>query len=438
MMKKLGIGLLVVALAFFTFLWVKKGKIEDKLTALLHNQPVQIEQLSIGFLPLPNLSLQNVKYTINKHHQLNAERLNIQLNWWSVLQGEPEVSMIKIENGTLWREAIPLLKNINSTIKSAQFSLTQISTLIEQYKNREARDTLWPKISVELSAVNRENDQFNLQIDQLTTTPNAINWHNLQAELKLQNKRLFNTQQLVIYAQNGTLNQFEQHYKVRTDLTLNKLQFNHVEGWIDWRSNIEGTLKLIGSNGENADLFISPNSFQLIGKQLPLQPVLETFNIPVLVTGKVDAQVQLFTNNFLPYQGEILAEITNGTVNGLNLLELIRQYAPINYDEDKLSQEKTTTWFERLAMHFYWEPTRLQIKKTELIHPRFVVHSVGNIDLIHGQCDVNSEISLNDTQYANLRLPVHFFGDCKSPQYKVKFNRAFREQLKEFIREKLK
>ncbi|MDY6214922.1 hypothetical protein [Actinobacillus porcinus] len=437
MMKKLGIGLLVVALAFFTFLWVKKGKIEDKLTALLHNKSVRVEQFSLGLFPSPRLSLQNVEYAINVHNQLTADRLSIQLNWWEVLQGEPEVSMIQIENGALWREAVLLLKNINSTIKPTQLSLTQLPTLIEQYKMGGSGVTLLPKMSVVFSALNGENDQFKLQIEQLTTAQNALNWRNLQVELELKNKRLFNTQQLKFYAKNGALNWLESRYQVRTDLALNQLQFSHVDGWIDW-ADTEGTLKLIGLNGEKADLFFSPNTFQLIGKQLSVQPFLETFNIPVLVTGKVETKVQLLAKNFLPYQGEILADITEGTVNGLNLLELIRQYAPINYDEDKLSQEKTMTRFEHLVTHFYWEPTRLQIKATELIHPRFVVRSVGDIDLVHGQCNVNSDISVNDARYNALRLPVHFFGDCKSPQYKVKFNRTFRDQLKEFIREKLK
>ena len=58
MVKKLGIGLLIVALAFFAFMVVQKGKLEEKLTALLQSKDVQVERSDVNLLPSPSIELQ--------------------------------------------------------------------------------------------------------------------------------------------------------------------------------------------------------------------------------------------------------------------------------------------------------------------------------------------------------------------------------------------
>lgn len=446
MMKKLGIGLLVVALAFFTFLWVKKGKIEDKLTALLHDAQVSAKSISINIFPLPNVTLDLVKFKTVQQSYVNVEHVKVNFDWATLFFGN-NIESIEFTNVEFGQENKVTLKNVSGELQLMNLAPESAGKWLADYQ--KGIHLKWknpPSFILQISAKTASDDEIFTHIKG-SLHGNEIVFSSSSTLIKFHQKHLFNAEKIQIEAGKGSISFGQDFYsavfdgvKINQSLLISAhFQARKAQTWrgyLRFNSFHPAEHSELTVQFENSDK--GQTNYLLNGWNLDTEAWLKTFNIPTVVSGRANFNARLMSNSMLPMEGELQAEIKDGTISGLNLLELIRQYAPINYDEDKLSQEKTTTWFERLAMHFYWEPTRLQIKKTELIHPRFVVHSVGNIDLIHGQCDVNSEISLNDIHYANLRLPVHFFGDCKSPQYKVKFNRAFRDQLKEFIKEKLK
>ena len=438
MVKKLGIGLLIVALAFFAFMLVQKGKLEEKLTALLQSKNVQVERSAVNLLPSPSIELQKIRYGLNENYHLSADNLNLNLSWWGILTAHSEIADIQLNNGTVFADSIIKLKAINGTITPIDFSLSELPILIEQHKAEESWENIIPKVQLNLSVLTEQDDKLTLKASQLGVMKNELHWQDLQAELALNNRRLFNTNKLAITAKNGSVNWLDNNYNIRTDLAINQLQFKQLEGDFETQPDIQGHAILFGMNGEHVEFVFSPLSLMLKSEQFPLQPLLDTFNIPVLITGKVNGEARLFAEDYFPTEGEIRAEVTGGELNGLNLLELVSQYAPINYDDEQLKQKTNSTHFDRIFTHFYWKPTELYIKNTELFHQRFIVHSAGNIDLTNGKCDVNAEIAVNDRRFDLLKLPVHFFGDCQSPQYKVEFDRTFRDQLREFIKEKLR
>ena len=54
------------------------------------------------------------------------------------------------------------------------------------------------------------------------------------------------------------------------------------------------------------------------------------------------------------------------------------------------------------------------------------------------QCDIRLNIGMSNPKYRELSLPMHFFDTCYSPQYKIEVNKNFREQLKDYIKQRIK
>ena len=81
---------------------------------------------------------------------------------------------------------------------------------------------------------------------------------------------------------------------------------------------------------------------------------------------------------------------------------------------------------------------QLHAEKIELKTPALFGLGNGIIDLNHMQCDVSLTLRSTDERYQNLALPIRFFGNCYSPQYKFSFTKEFRRQLIDVIKEKLR
>lgn len=446
MMKKLGIGLLVVALAFFTFVLVQKGKIEDKLTALLHDAQVSAKSISINIFPSPSVVLDVVRFKTAQQSYVSAEHVKVNFDWATFFFGN-NIESIEFTNIEVGQENGVTLKNASGELQLMNLSPEAAAKWLADYqKGVQLKWKNPPGFVLQMSAKTASDDEIIAHVKG-SLHGNEVVFSRSSALIEFHQKRLFNAEKVQIEAGKGSISLGQDSYsavfdgvKINQSLLISAhfqaqkaptwhgdLQFNtfHPAEHSELRVQFERS-----NNGQTNYLFN--------GWNLDTETWLKAFNIPTLVSGQANFKARLMSDSMLPMEGEIQAEIKDGVISGLSLLELISQYVPINYNEEQLQQKETSTKFEHFEAHFHWNPAMLQIENAELRHPRFVVRSVGDIDLVHGQCNVNSDISVNDARYDALRLPVHFFGDCKSPQYKVKFNRTFRDQLKEFIREKLK
>ena len=206
MVKKLGIGLLIVALAFFAFMVVQKGKLEEKLTALLQSKDVQVERSDVNLLPSLSIELQKIRYGLNENYQLSADNLSLNLSWWGILTAHSEIADIQVNNGVVFADSIIKLKAINGTITPIDFSLSELPILIEQHKADESWENIIPKVQLDLSVLTEQDDKLTLKASQLGVMKNELHWQDLQAELALNNRRLFNTDKLAITAKNGSVN----------------------------------------------------------------------------------------------------------------------------------------------------------------------------------------------------------------------------------------
>ncbi|WP_116632420.1 hypothetical protein [Pasteurella langaaensis] len=447
MMKKIGMGLSLIALAFFAFGVVQKGKIEENLTALLANSGVSVRHASINWLPSPNISLDSVQYESQQNQVINAEQIRVNLPWLDLLRGKVSLQDIVIVNGEFLANGEPIFQKMNGELKLDSLSFDTTAKWLSAYQKGNPLELAEPPhIVLSLRAENAEQDQFTLNVNGILRDK-AMALSPSELRVEFHQKRLFNTDKLVLKIAKGNIDFAPEHsfsaslenIQVNDSLDLSSLsaQFNQTKFW-------QGQIEIASAGNGQLNIQFNENSQRenneilLTGKNLNTKEWLNAFNIPALILGNADLNAHLWAKNYVPVKGEVQAEIENGTISGLNLLALISQYLPVNYDEETIKSSLASTTFDKVVMDFTWMPESLLVHQADIFHPYFIAHNDGEIELKAGHCDFQTLLALNNPRYKNLKLPIHFFGDCQSPQYQVKFDRTFRDQLKNFLKEKLK
>lgn len=188
----------------------------------------------------------------------------------------------------------------------------------------------------------------------------------------------------------------------------------------------------------NVDFYRQQNGYAFVGKNIDIYTFWGALDIRSIISGRgaLSGAVQ-FENSQLP-MGELAFEIKQGTINGINLLTLASQHFPINYDEQRLEAKQMNTHFENANAVMLWDQQRLLVKRLNIESSTLILTGNGKVGLIDGQCDFYTQLKLNNSKYQQLNLPIHFFGDCHSPQYKVHINKELRNQLKEMIKQRLR
>ena len=172
------------------------------------------------------------------------------------------------------------------------------------------------------------------------------------------------------------------------------------------------------------------------GKNFLTERLLTLLNLPKALTGTTDFNIRLAFNNSELIQGTFDFNARDGEILGMNLLDLATQYWPINYRDD-LSKRRMSTAFERLDSQLSLDNNLLRVNKFNLITPELLGRGNGLINLHTMQCDAILNLSSADEKYKDFTLPIRFFDSCYSPQYKIEFNKFFRKQLKDLLKEKL-
>ena len=117
---------------------------------------------------------------------------------------------------------------------------------------------------------------------------------------------------------------------------------------------------------------------------------------------------------------------------------MVAQYFPINYNNDFLKNKELNTRFEQFYLQLFLQQNQLIAEKIELKTPALLGQGKGIIDLNRMEYNVDINLNSTDQRYQNLTLPINFFGNCNSPQYKINFTKKFRHQLIDAIKEKLR
>lgn len=447
MMKKTGIGFLVIVFAFFALGYVQKGKIERKLTALLQDNCIQVAQFHVNWLPSPSIDLTQAVYS-TQDISLSAQQIRLNLNWWGLISGQSEIDVLHLEKGEVRSNSSGNFHQIYISIKPKNLKLASLPALLAQYRQGSVLPDITPELLINVTGLNEQEDSLTFE-GTVNPISSGIRLNNVTATIQLKKRRLFNSERIAFSWKNGEILRLAQegYYAVNlTNAAFNNVDLNDMNARIQTEPWINGVIKFpsisdkgwLSVNIESQSTRSARYHLMISGRHLALEDWLQAFDIPDLISGDMDVDADLFSSNTLPQRGLFSGQVSGGKLKGVELVSLISQYVPINYDETALNNKNNETSFDLFKMQFQWDPEGIRVDNIRLLHRYFTAKSQGYVDLTAGSCDFMTYISSNEERYRGLTLPVHFFGDCKSPQYKVKFNQNFRRQLKDFLREKFR
>ena len=397
-MKKIALMTLVVMLAIFAFFYVQLNKLESAVSAKLAQYETVFQHFSIGFFPQPYVSFEGVK-----HNQISIEKLKGKFNFSALISGNLQLTQLDIQH----------IRFSDNALNSAD-------------------------IHMHFSDFNLDNFQ---QDRVLFNGPQSLmlEWDKpLYGDLQRFHFR-FNKGEISRFAENDFAVVFE-------DAELNQQPLGTLRAEVDLSKYTKYVIADIISDCDlvciaHLDYTSDPDqsAVSFRGKNYPIERLLALFNFPNTLTGNTDFDI---TAEFVQSQikaGKFYFSAHEGELSGVNLLALVGQYLPINWNEAELKQkDKIKTPYEKLVTSFTLNESKLKIDRITLKTTALLGQGSGQVDLNAMQCDIHLNLSLANEKYADLSLPIHFFDSCYSPQYELLINKDFRNKIKELIKRKLK
>ena len=394
-MKKLALGVGIVALAIFSFLYIQLYRVQNSIDKQLAQQNIAVQSVNLSLFP-PALSLKNIKTT-----QFSVQNIEAKLNFLPLFYGNTKLHSLNLQQITLNQNA---QNSANISMDLAPFSLNQLLSQ-KVMLNGESH------IRIEFDKPIYENKTFNFA---------------------------FNKANLDFSKVKSALIQF-------VDASLNNQPLGYMETHADFTSPRQHIVTYIKPQCNNDCLAVlkyqqidNQSAVNFSGKTFPVKRLFALLNLPEVLSGHADFNIDLAFLHSQPIQGKLNILAQNGEILGLNLLDMVSQYFPINYNGDLLQNKELNTRFEQFYLQLFLQQNQLIAEKIELKTPALLGQGKGIIDLNRMECNVDINLHSTDQRYQNLTLPINFFGNCNSPQYKINFTKKFRHQLIDAIKEKLR
>ncbi|WP_204281434.1 hypothetical protein, partial [Moraxella catarrhalis] len=106
------------------------------------------------------------------------------------------------------------------------------------------------------------------------------------------------------------------------------------------------------------------------------------------LSGHADFDLDFSFSSSALIQGKLNFLAQNGEILGVNLLDMVAQYFPINYNNDLLKNKELNTRFEQFYLQLSLQQHQLQAEKIELKTPALLGQGKGIIDLNRMECNV--------------------------------------------------
>ena len=397
-MKKIALMTLIVLLAIFAFFYVQLNKLESAVSAKLAQYETVFQHFSIGFFPQPYVSFERVK-----HNQISIEKLKGKFNFSALISGNLQLTQLDIQHIRFSDNA---LNSADIHMHFSDFNLDNFQQDRVQFNGPQSLTLEWDKP--------------------------------LYGDLQRFHFR-FNKGEISRFAENDFAVVFE-------DAELNQQPLGTLRAEVDLSKYTKYVIADIISDCDfvciaHLDYASYPDqsAVSFRGKNYPIERLLALFNFPNTLTGNTDFDI---TAEFVQSQikaGKFYFSAHEGELSGVNLLALVGQYLPINWNEAELKQkDKIKTPYEKLVTSFTLNESKLKIDRITLKTTALLGQGSGQVDLNAMQCDIHLNLSLANEKYADLSLPIHFFDSCYSPQYELLINKDFRNKIKELIKRKLK
>ncbi len=397
-MKKIALMTLVVMLAIFAFFYVQLNKLESAVSAKLAQYETVFQHFSIGFFPQPYVSFEGVK-----HNQISIEKLKGKFNFSALISGNLQLTQLDIQHIRFSDNA---LNSADMHIHFSDFNLDNFQPDRVLFNGPQSLMLEWDKP--------------------------------LYGDLKRFHFR-FNKGEISRFTENDFAVVFE-------DAELNQQPLGTLRAEVDLSKYTKYVIADIISDCDfvciaHLDYASYPDqsAVSFRGKNYPIERLLALFNFPNTLTGNTDFDI---TAEFVQSQikaGKFYFSAHEGELSGVNLLALVGQYLPINWNEAELKQkDKIKTPYEKLVTSFTLNESQLKIDRITLKTSTLLGQGSGQVDLNAMQCDIHLNLRLANEKYADLSLPIHFFDNCYSPRYELQINKDFRKKIKELIKLKLK
>ncbi|OOF39090.1 hypothetical protein BKK47_07495 [Rodentibacter mrazii] len=396
-MKKIAIGLLIVLVAIFAFLYIQLQQAKTQLTEQLARHNIQVKSLDFNLIPQPYFSIEQLNY-----HEIFLKYIEGKLAFLPLIIGDPELEQLTINQAKIGEKA---LNSAKITMNFSDFPLKKLLAKDIPFNGKN-------HLSIELEKpIYGRNTGFNLSFNKGNITLNQGNESLFQIDgVSLNGQAL---DYIEVHANFSKPQKMLAAYikPVCTTDCLAVLKFNSLA---------------------------QKSAVKFSGKNFPMERLLTLLSFPNTMTGTTDFNIQLAFAQSELIQGQFDFNARDGELLGINLLNLLSQYLPINYNDELLQGKSINTAYQTVISSLSLENNLLTVNKISLKTPALLGEGNGAIDLHTMQCDINLTLSTTDEKYKKLKLPIRFFDSCYSPQYKLELNKDFRKQLKDLIKEKLK
>ena len=388
-MKKFALSVGIVALAIFSFLYIQLYRVQSSIGEQLAQQNIAVQSVNLSLFP-PALSLKNIKTT-----QFSVQKLEAKLNFLPLFYGNAKQQITLNQNTQ---------NSANISMDLAPFSLNQLLSQKVMLNGASY-------IRIEFDKPIYGNKTFNFT---------------------------FNKANLNFSKPTSALIQF-------VDASLNNQPLGYIETHADFTSPRQQMVTYIKPLCDNDCLAVlkyqqidNQSAVNFSGKYFPVKRLFALLNLPEVLSGHADFNIDFTFLHSQLIQGKLNILAKNGEILGVNLLDMVSQYFPINYNGDLLQNKELNTRFEQFYLQLFLQQNQLIAEKIELKTPALLGQGKGIIDLNRMECNVDINLHSTDQRYQNLTLPINFFGNCSSPQYKINFTKKFRHQLIDAIKEKLR
>lgn len=424
----------IIALSVFGIYQMNTSSLEQKITDSLHQiHGLKFKQTTLSYFPTPHLILSNPEYH-DKHWVLSAEQLDLEFSWRSLLGFVPKVTQLSLSGGELRASA------------SNFESINRLHNIAVRLDNIEAG---YHQADLNLSANSADSDQLQL-VARANRFANGVGLHNVRLTLEMAQGTLLNNRMLTLQSEALSLSKQQVNQKTLWQLVLQQAQLNDLllqkalihyypSANTDFEPHFQAKLEPQQGGQFNVDVsLLEENRLRLSGQKLALEPLLVFLQLPTLLGGTVDFDGEAVYQKHVLAQGRVHLHVTDGALNGLDLLDLISQYYPIRQGA-KHYTDRLKTPFEYVDMGLNWDKGVLSVQQIEAYGKDLKLNGKGEITLADFNCRFQGWLASTNSAYSQYQLPISLFGPCRSPQYQINLDRTLgKQQLKQLLKEKLK
>ena len=315
-MKKFALGVGIVALAIFSFLYIQLYRVQSSIDEQLAQQNIAVQSVNLSLFP-PALSLKNIKTT-----QFSVQKLEAKLNFLPLFYGNTKLHSLNLQQITLNQNS---QNSANVSMDLAPFSLNQLLSQKVMLNGASY-------IRIEFDKPIYGNKTFNFT---------------------------FNKANLDFSKPKSALIQF-------VDASLNNQPLGYIENHADFTSPHQQMVTYIKPQCDNNCLSIlkyqqidNQSAVNFSGKYFPVKRLLTLLNMPEILSGHADFNIDFTFLHSQLIQGKLNILAQNGEILGVNLLDMVSQYFPINYNGDLLQNKELNTRFEQFYLQLFLQQNQL-------------------------------------------------------------------------------